>query len=385
MIKVLQVCFVYPPSFSGYGRQLYTVNKELMALDEEVSITVLTAYGGQETFGIHVKSMLSKIRNAYKYEKIIFFCFSFFFMLRCFWYFKKYDVYHVVKAGPETIIPSIFAKVFNKKLIVKVAQDDVKPSDRASVLQRALRYSRNFFLKKADTIIAISDSIVLDLIKIGYPESQVSSIPNSVDTERFKPVSSTEREFLMEKLSMSIYDECVVLLFVGAISKRKGIDDLLNAIDLAIIEQDTLFLLVGPLYDVSNFEKRIIELNEKKEKISIVYRDFSESISDYYKISDFLILPSYSEGMPNVVLEAIASDVPVILSDIPIHKQLCIDPIGTTFELGNFNSLASILEDVSNGELKKDEFRPREIAENKYSLPRVSEKYFNLYKDKSQR
>lgn len=385
MIKVLQVCFVYPPSFSGYGKQLHTVNNELKAFDEKVSITVLTAYGGQEAFGIHVKSMLSKTRNTYKYEKIIFFCFSFLFMLRCFWYFKKYDVYHVVKAGPETIIPSIFAKVFNKKLIVKVAQDDVKPSDGANVLKRALRKLRNFFLKKADTIIAISDSIVLDLIKIGYPESQVSSIPNSVDTERFKPVSNTEREFLMEKLSMSIYNECIILLFVGAISKRKGIEDLLNAIDLAIIEQDILILLVGPLYDVPNFEKRIIELNKRKEKISIEYINFSESISDYYKISDFLILPSYSEGMPNVVLEAIASDVPVILSDIPIHKQLCIDSIGSTFELGNINSLASRLEDVSNGKLKKNEFKPRDIAQNKYSLPRVAEKYFYLYKDKSQR
>lgn len=44
-----------------------------MTLDGEVAITVLTAYGDQEILGIHVKSMRSKIRNTYKFEKIIFY------------------------------------------------------------------------------------------------------------------------------------------------------------------------------------------------------------------------------------------------------------------------------------------------------------------------
>src|SRR5690554_6017242 len=104
MIKVLQICFVYPPSFSGYGKQLHTVNKELLLLEEEASISVLTAYAGYDTYGIQVKSMLGNNRKSYKYEKIIYFCFCFCFMLRCFSYFMKSDVIHVVKAGPETII-----------------------------------------------------------------------------------------------------------------------------------------------------------------------------------------------------------------------------------------------------------------------------------------
>lgn len=382
MIKVLQICFVYPPSFSGYGRQLATVNRELSTEKSmEISITVLTGFGAQSELGIDVNSMLSKSRNNYKFQKIIFFLFSFFYLLRCYSYFKNSDIIHVVKGGPETILPCFFGRLYNKKVIIKVAQDDVKPNRSANALKKILRDFRNFFLKKANKIVALSDSIESDLLSIGYSPEKIIRIPNSVDTIKFSPGTGNNKEPLFNRLDISDYRSSQILLYVGSISRRKGIEDLLNAIDLINFEQHTLILFVGPLYDIENFQYKINDLNKKKLNIKLKHIGFTENIAEYYKISDFLLLPSYSEGMPNVVLESISSDVPVILSDIPIHLELCKDKIGLTFKLGDPSSLSLILRDISRGIIKKDNFSPRGVALNKYSLASVARKYWELYSE----
>ncbi len=108
-------------------------------------------------------------------------------------------------------------------------------------------------------------------------------------------------------------NEPVRLLFVGRIMKEKGIDELLYAADKIKREfPEVIFELVG------SYEDDYKELIEEKEKAGIVeFTGYQKIIHPFYKKASAAIMPSYHEGMSNVVLEAAACGRPVLASDIP--------------------------------------------------------------------
>ena len=107
--------------------------------------------------------------------------------------------------------------------------------------------------------------------------------------------------------------EPIRLVFVGRIMKEKGIDELLYAAEK--IKQEfpkVIFELVG------SYEDDYKELIEEKEKAGIVkFTDYQKIIHPFYKRASAAVMPSYHEGMSNVVLEAAATGRPVLASDIP--------------------------------------------------------------------
>ena len=108
-------------------------------------------------------------------------------------------------------------------------------------------------------------------------------------------------------------EEPVKLLFVGRIMKEKGIDELLYAAEKIKQEfSDVIFELAG------SYEDDYQELIEEKEKAGIVqFIGYHKIIHPFYKKASAALMPSYHEGMSNVVLEAAATGRPVLASDIP--------------------------------------------------------------------
>ena len=104
------------------------------------------------------------------------------------------------------------------------------------------------------------------------------------------------------------------------------------------------------------------------------------NIDDYLIAADLFISSSKSEGLPNSVLEALAWGVPVILSDIPAHREIIniSSKAGLTFPIDDEDQLSYILS----------EFRPsheaslcaRSIIENKLNASAMVSKYGEMYK-----
>lgn len=124
-------------------------------------------------------------------------------------------------------------------------------------------------------------------------------------------------------------DEPIKIVFVGRIMKEKGIDELLYGAE-KIKQQypNVIFELIG------SFEDDYKELIEKKEQEGIVrFVGYQKIIHPYYKKSSAAIVPSYHEGMSNVILEASATGRPVLAADIPGCREGFNDGItGIGFE-----------------------------------------------------
>lgn len=129
-------------------------------------------------------------------------------------------------------------------------------------------------------------------------------------------------------------NEKIHFLYLGRIMKEKGIDELFDSIK-KFDQQDVVLDIVGFYED--DYEEKIKSLEAKKLAI---FHGFQENPIPYYQNADCVVLPSYHEGMSNVLLEAAAIGRPIITSDIPGCRE-AVEPNVTGYlcEVKNNESL----------------------------------------------
>ncbi len=149
---------------------------------------------------------------------------------------------------------------------------------------------------------------------------------NGVDMEYFK-------ETLTEKEKYDIYNNIqiepndFVITFVGRIVKDKGINELLKVF-ISLKEKYTYIklLLIGDyendLDPISHVSREAIEKDEK-----IIHVKFQQDIRNYLEISSLFVLPSYREGLPNVLIEAGSYGIPLVATNINGCNEIIIDGI----------------------------------------------------------
>lgn len=149
----------------------------------------------------------------------------------------------------------------------------------------------------------------------GAPD-RVETIPNGVDLRRFKPVDHDEKTRLRKVLGIG---PGPAVLFVGGIYPRKHPHTLLQAWNtVAARHPEAELVLVGPRPD----EEKYREFHETVDRLAaeapqperIRFTGGVGNVDDYMKACDLFVFPSEREGMPNVVPEAMAARMPVILT-----------------------------------------------------------------------
>lgn len=150
--------------------------------------------------------------------------------------------------------------------------------------------------------------------------TRVEIIPNGVDLTRFRPSENpTERQALRDQLGIAASD--TMITSVGGIMPRKGSDLLVEAWATLLQEYpNTHLVLVGPRKDIEQpglalFRRRLENLVQQSGAPQrIHFTGLTNQVAAYTRASDIFVLPSEREGMPNSVLEAMASRVPVVLT-----------------------------------------------------------------------
>jgi glycosyltransferase involved in cell wall biosynthesis len=231
-------------------------------------------------------------------------------------------------------------------------------------------------LKKFKAILAISDSLASDYLKYGFSTRQVHTLMNSVDSGLFHPPQSVKEKKILRK-KFDLPRDASILLFVGSLIKRKGIEFLIQAFIGAYAKNPDLFLLIiGPKNKNENptiDEDLIKDLSNQIKDHMISDRVLfagliqeRQKLADIYRASDIFVFPSRQEGLPNVVLEAMATGLPVIVSQLPgLEKVIHHAENGLYVPIGDVAALEeSILRVISDPFLSKK----LGIAAQKYSL-----------------
>ncbi len=143
---------------------------------------------------------------------------------------------------------------------------------------------------------------------------RIEVIPNGVDTWRFKPVSPSMKRTIREQLGLDPMAE--MILFVGALIERKGVDVLIDAWYLISQSRPNAYLvLVGPRDTGAPFEKALrVAIADSGAPHRVLLTGRIENVESYYQSADIFVFPSRREGMANVVLEAFACGLPTVLT-----------------------------------------------------------------------
>jgi glycosyltransferase involved in cell wall biosynthesis len=157
--------------------------------------------------------------------------------------------------------------------------------------------------------------------------SQKIVIPNGVDTNRFRPAPSQEERAELRS-ALGIRPDQKAVLFVGGIMPRKGVDILLRAWDRVQQEHpDAVLLLLGsaglrPSHDrhglrdeLTHYLDQVQDLrNQLQEPANVRLLGEQPDPLPYYQAADLFAFPSHREGMPNAVLEAMATALPCLVA-----------------------------------------------------------------------
>jgi glycosyltransferase involved in cell wall biosynthesis len=166
---------------------------------------------------------------------------------------------------------------------------------------------RNLY-KSADKVVCPSDAVAGDLEEnFGVPREKLVRIYNPVDVERVRQMAS-EGECPYQAAGP-------YLIAVGRLSREKGFDILIDAMPAVLRRFPAAQLYIlgeGPLEAELKEQVQTLGLYE-----NVVFLGFQANPWLYLKHADAFILPSRYEGLPNVLLEALALGAPVVVSDCP--------------------------------------------------------------------
>ncbi|MCA1726658.1 MAG: glycosyltransferase family 4 protein [Actinobacteria bacterium] len=218
----------------------------------------------------------------------------------------------------------------------------------------AARIAR-FVCRRADLVRCISQDLVRKAAAAGVPASRLALVPSRCDTAQFDPARYPQaREAVRRRLGIPAGE--VVLLFAGALSVHKGVRHLIEAMGSLLRERDDVTCLVAGS-GRRNGELRALARDlgvEHKARFlgSVPYSQMPELMA----AADVFVLPSLDEGMPRVVLEAMAMELPVVGSSVGgIPEMVREGETGSLVPAGDSAALAGAL-----GRLLEDRARAAE-------------------------
>lgn len=281
---------------------------------------------------------------------------------------REYTVIHChILQEYQTVIAIFFKLLFNKIVIAKMSSSGLT-SDLSLMQVTAAGKVTLRMLRKADRVISLCRQATAELMKCGFPPTMVDEIPNGVDISLFRR-PEVPRD--MGKKTIT---------FIGRFDRFKGVDCLMEAFSQVAERYAAVHLkLVGG----GVLEE---ELKQRAEKLGIdnkvIFRGWQKDAAAELWTTDIFVLPSLSEGMSNVLLEAMACGLPVVATSVGAAGDVLRSGInGIVVPPRNILALRDALLQLLGDDLLSHKMgcEARRTVEEHFALARVTDRYLKLY------
>lgn len=232
----------------------------------------------------------------------------------------KFDLvwgHYVASAG---FLAAWFARLNGVKSVMAIRGNDFDrqifpPGDLARL---------QWCLGNCSEIVTVSADLARKVSAFSGRKSRV--LPNVVDTGLFRPGEA--RNDLKEQYGISP-DE-LVLLFSGELRAKKGLKFLMQAFRDTLVRRPARLLVVGEVRgrDLGEFERHLADDTDAAAHVTVTGAlSDAQDVAHHLQLADVCLVPSLWDGLPNSLLEAMASGVPVVASDAGAIPELITDGV----------------------------------------------------------
>lgn len=296
---------------------------------------------------------------------------------------EKINIIHNHGFRPE-IYGSLAGKLTKCKGVVTTIHHNPVvdiPLDYGVIVGSLINFSRKIFSFFEDSIVVLTKDAKKGLIKLHFPQEKIRIIPTGSNPALFiEERNNLSREKVLMKFN--IPKNKFVVGTIAILKPRKGISYLIDAAKTVIKEYpDVRFLIIGsgPLEKKLKEEVRSLGLQEY-----IVFQNYYEHILEIYESINLLVLPSLTEGIPAVLLEAMAFGVPVVATGVGGVPEMIEDGIsGILVPPKNPEALAeAIIKIYKNPELaSKMAKSARTRFEKSFTAEMMARQYEKVYEE----
>ncbi len=235
---------------------------------------------------------------------------------------ERADVLHTHTAVAANILTRIAGKLADTKVVTHVHMVNYFRPQRLPAL--VLRTLDTLTARLAARIVTVSEATRATLVAQGYPPARVEVIPNGVDVDG---VAATRGGELGLRSELGVPAGVPLVGEVGRLCAMKGQRELIEAI--ALVPGAWVVLVGADIEQGGRYEAELrTAASEAGVADRVVFAGFRPDASDLIGAFDVLALPSWTEGMPLVTLEAMARGVPVVATAVGGIPEVVVD--GTT-------------------------------------------------------
>ncbi|GMT48499.1 MAG: 1,2-diacylglycerol 3-glucosyltransferase [bacterium] len=376
-MNILIVNYEFPPLGGGAGNATYHIAKEMAHRGHKVLVVTSHFKGlAKEEWldGFQIKRIptLRKRKESVTILELLSFALS------SLWYVTK-----IAKNFDPKVSFAFFGLPCGiSTLLIKVLYGipyivSLRGADVPGFIERQIHFYHfiakpliRYIWKKASYVITNSQGLK-ELALKSSRDIKIEVIANGVDADHYQPCKLCDNGIKK-------------ILFVGRLSKQKGIQYLLNSISILKEKNINSFHLeiIGDGPDKAKLEEEVTNKQLEKQ-ISLLGWVDKKAIYKKYQEASIFVFPSLSEGMPNVILEAMASGLPILATRIAGNEELVREgKNGYLVEVEDSQALADKLIELLQETDRLIEMgnMSRKIAYEEYSWGHVAEQYIAILK-----
>jgi len=286
---------------------------------------------------------------------------------------KRSDILHIHAIGPSLLVP--FARFLGLKVVMTNHGPDYERKKWPKPAKAVLKLGEKLGSKKANKVICVSEYIAHGVREKYGREPAV--IPNGVEPERISQGNGALKKYGLTK------DKYI--LAVGRFVPEKGFGDLIEAFEalgsLLLAPGSEWKLVIVGRADHEDTHSRELKGKASKNK-NVILTGFltGEPLRELYSHAGLFVLPSYYEGLPIALLEAMSYGLSCIASDIPANREVGLDE-NRYFRVGDKKQLSEKIKEYTAKSFSSAEKKKQmDLVAERYNWDRIAASTLEVYK-----
>lgn len=276
------------------------------------------------------------------------------------------DIVHIHAVGPGLMVP--LARLLGLKVVVTNHGPDYDRQKWGVAAKSMLRLGEYLGGRFAHAVIVIS-TVIADIItrRCGRPSHLIyNGVPLPVPTAAYN-----------ELQRLGIRPDGGYILAVARFVPEKGLHDLIEA--FTALNWDRQLVIAGDADHASAYSRSLRELADRDKRIILTGYITGEPLHQLFSHAGLFVLPSYHEGLPIALLEAMSYSLAVLVSDIPANKEVNLEKT-RYFRPGDVNDLRNKLLELGQQGISEEERQSfRERIARDYNWSSIAAQTVDVY------